>query len=187
MTKARSNATAPAAKGELVIGTGTDTSGVLSVGSANQVLTVDSSTATGLKWAAPAGGTFTNYTPTITQGSSLAKTVNYAYYFENSNFIAVWVRCTVTATGTAGSAVLCSLPVTMDNTPGNSYATTGVAELYDVSAGLLYRAIINAWDPDTIQFYSTTSTADLGLGANTFTAALASGDSIFFSMIYRKA
>lgn len=50
MTKARSNATAPAAKGELVIGTGTDTSGVLSVGSAGETLVADSSASTGLRW-----------------------------------------------------------------------------------------------------------------------------------------
>ena len=56
MTKSRSNATAPAAKGELVIGTGTDASGILSVGANNTVLTADSSTSTGLKWAAPAKG-----------------------------------------------------------------------------------------------------------------------------------
>jgi hypothetical protein len=58
MTKARSNATAPNAKGTLVVGSGTDASSTLAVGSANQVLTVDSSTATGLKWAAASGATF---------------------------------------------------------------------------------------------------------------------------------
>lgn len=51
ITKASSNAVAAAAKGDLVVGNATNDSGVLAVGSANQVLTVDSSTATGLKWA----------------------------------------------------------------------------------------------------------------------------------------
>jgi hypothetical protein len=50
ITKATSNAVAPAAKGDLVVGNATNDSGVLAVGTANQVLTVDSSTATGLKW-----------------------------------------------------------------------------------------------------------------------------------------
>jgi len=40
----------------LVVGSATNDASVLAVGSANQVLTVDSSTSTGLKWAAPAGG-----------------------------------------------------------------------------------------------------------------------------------
>jgi len=59
MTKSRSNATAPAAKGQLVVGTGTDASDVLTVGSNNQVLTADSAEATGLKWATVSSGSMT--------------------------------------------------------------------------------------------------------------------------------
>lgn len=59
ISKASSSAVAPAAKGDLVVGNATNDSGVLAVGSTDQVLTVDSSTATGLKWAAPAGGSLT--------------------------------------------------------------------------------------------------------------------------------
>ena len=58
MTKARSNATAPNAKGTLVVGNGTDASTTLAVAStAGYVLTVDSAEATGLKWAAAGGMT----------------------------------------------------------------------------------------------------------------------------------
>ena len=46
------------AKGDLIVATAADTPARLAVGSANQVLTVDSSTATGLKWAAPAAPAF---------------------------------------------------------------------------------------------------------------------------------
>jgi hypothetical protein len=57
MTKARSNATAPNAKGTLVVGNGTDASTTLAVAStAGYVLTVDSAEATGLKWAAAGSG-----------------------------------------------------------------------------------------------------------------------------------
>jgi hypothetical protein len=44
------------AKGDLVVGTGADTFNKLTVGANDTVLVADSSTATGLKWAAPAGG-----------------------------------------------------------------------------------------------------------------------------------
>lgn len=47
------------AKGDLIVATAADTPATLAVGSANQVLTVDSTTATGLKWAT------TSSTPTF--------------------------------------------------------------------------------------------------------------------------
>lgn len=43
------------AKGDIIAATAADTVARLAVGTANQVLTVDSTTATGLKWATPSG------------------------------------------------------------------------------------------------------------------------------------
>jgi hypothetical protein len=56
VTVTNSMATAIDAKGDLIGGTGADTFARLAVGANNTVLTADSSTATGLKWATPAGG-----------------------------------------------------------------------------------------------------------------------------------
>jgi len=56
VTITNSMATAIDAKGDLVAGTGADTFAKLTVGANDTVLTADSSTATGLKWAAAGGG-----------------------------------------------------------------------------------------------------------------------------------
>ena len=57
VTVTNSMATAIDAKGDLVVGTGADTFSRLAVAStAGYLLSVDSGEATGLKWAAPAGG-----------------------------------------------------------------------------------------------------------------------------------
>lgn len=59
ITKATASSVAPAAKGDLVVGNATNDSGVLSVGANDTVLTADSSTATGLKWATASSGSMT--------------------------------------------------------------------------------------------------------------------------------
>jgi hypothetical protein len=56
VTITNSMATAIDAKGDLVVGTGADAFSRLAVGTNNQVLTADSTTATGMKWATPAAG-----------------------------------------------------------------------------------------------------------------------------------
>jgi|LakMenE18May11ns_1017448.scaffolds.fasta_scaffold9930134_3 hypothetical protein len=56
VTITNSMATAIDAKGDLIVGTGADTFSRLAVGTNTYILTADSAEATGLKWAAPAGG-----------------------------------------------------------------------------------------------------------------------------------
>ena len=53
MTKARSNSTAEAAKGDIRVGSGTNASSVLGVGTNGQALVANSGAATGLNWATP--------------------------------------------------------------------------------------------------------------------------------------
>ena len=75
VTVTNSMATAIDAKGDLIAGTGADTFARLAVGGTNgHTLQVDSSTATGLAWAAPAGGggmTLINTGGTTLTGSSV--------------------------------------------------------------------------------------------------------------------
>jgi hypothetical protein len=70
ITKATASSIAPAAKGDLVVGSATNDAAVLGVGSNDQVLTADSSTATGLKWATPAAGAYTLLSTTTLSGTT---------------------------------------------------------------------------------------------------------------------
>lgn len=60
VTITNSMATAIDAKGDLIVGTGADTFARLPAGTNTYTLVADSAEATGLKWAAPAGGSLTN-------------------------------------------------------------------------------------------------------------------------------
>ena len=70
ITKATASSIAPAAKGDLVVGSATNDAAVLGVGSNNQVLTADSSTATGLKWATASSGGMTLIQETVASANS---------------------------------------------------------------------------------------------------------------------
>jgi hypothetical protein len=65
ITKATASSIAPAAKGDLVAGSATNDAAVLAVGANDTVLTADSSTATGLKWATPTAGGMTLISETV--------------------------------------------------------------------------------------------------------------------------
>ena len=89
MTKSRSNAVAPNAKGTLVVGNGTDASTTLAVAStAGYLLSVDSAEATGLKWAAPAtGGGVTLIATTTPSGVSV---INYTSISGYKHLLLTW-------------------------------------------------------------------------------------------------
>ena len=70
ITKATASSIAPAAKGDLVVGSATNDAAVLGVGSNDQVLTADSSTATGLKWGTIAAGSMTLLSTTTLSGAT---------------------------------------------------------------------------------------------------------------------
>ena len=71
ITKATASSIAPAAKGDLVVGSATNDAAVLGVGANNTVLTADSAEATGLKWATPSSGGMTLISTTTMSGTSV--------------------------------------------------------------------------------------------------------------------
>lgn len=83
------------AKGDLLVGTADNTIGRLAVGTNTQVLTADSSTATGLKWADPTSGS--RYVPIFT---SQSMTNNDGIGWDNTGYtgLAIFIEASVATT-----------------------------------------------------------------------------------------
>jgi hypothetical protein len=87
VTITNSMATEITAKGDLIVGTGNAAFDNLPAGTNGHVLTADSSVSpTGLKWAAPAGTTFSGVSVFNTAAQSIANNTNTALTFNSENF-----------------------------------------------------------------------------------------------------
>lgn len=79
VTITNSMATAIDAKGDLIAGTGADTFSRLAVGTNNHVLTADSTTSTGLKWAAVSANSLTLLSTTTLSGTTNVTSISQDY------------------------------------------------------------------------------------------------------------
>lgn len=136
VTITNSMATAIDAKGDLIAGTGADTFSRLAVGSNNTVLTADSSTATGLKWAS--AGSSKSWTLLNAGGTTLtgAQTVTVSGISGKEDILVIVINAIANASsyqyirpnGIAGSYVLAghrfSFPSTYSAGNYDGYGTT---------------------------------------------------------------
>lgn len=101
ITKATASSVAPAAKGDLVVGSATNDAAVLGVGSNDQVLTADSSTATGLKWATASSGGMTLISETTASAISSLDLTSISGSYKSLLF--VWHGISHSGSGSAFS------------------------------------------------------------------------------------
>jgi len=100
------------AKGDLIGATAADTPARLAVGTNGQVLTADSTAATGLAWATPSGGgTFSAWTPSYTNITVGNGTVVARFTQTGKSVFAYWAF-TLGSTSSYGNNARISLPVT---------------------------------------------------------------------------
>jgi hypothetical protein len=98
VTKARSNATAEAAKGDLRAGTGTNLSGILAVGNNGETLVADSSTSTGLRYQSTYNGNaiINGGTDFWQRGTSFTLSNSAYQYLADRFYSAISLNCTNT-------------------------------------------------------------------------------------------
>jgi len=121
---------------------------------------------------------WTGWTPTLTQGVTVTKTVTYAKYARVGRLIVTNAVLAVTGAGTAGQKVTSTLPVV----PSLANFVTGTFWISDTSAASNYTGVGFVETSSTIAGMANAMAGPLGISS--FTAALAAGDTVGFSAIY---
>jgi hypothetical protein len=166
MTKARSNAVANAAKGDLTVGNGTDLSGILAVGSNGDTLVADSSTSTGLRYTgnfAAGKNAILNADFNLNQRSFTSTTTDGTYGFDRWNLFTSGGTCTYsTQAFTPGTAPVAGYE-------GTNFArllTTGQTTGYSILVQKIENARTFAGQTVTVSFWAKAGTGTPQVAVN---------------------
>jgi hypothetical protein len=125
-------------------------------------------------------GVWTAYTPTLEQDGVRTATINYAEYCQINQLVFCNVDLTCTTTGSAGNAVIVTLPV--NGAAANSGVGSG--QFFD-SSGTDVRLLTSLSGTTNVQFFADDSNGSrLGVSPS---VALGNNDVISFSIVYRSA
>jgi hypothetical protein len=108
------------AKGDIIAATAADTASRLAVGTNGQILTADSTAATGLKWASAAAGGASVYVKLINNNANYSTTSTTSVAVSTSN-----ARITATPTGTTATVMLQGFSNNSGNTTAEWTISTG--------------------------------------------------------------
>jgi hypothetical protein len=125
------------------------------------------------------GAAWVDYTPTLTQGVAVTKTIGHARYCQIQKLIVVELFLVCTSAGTAGASVLVGLPINCKNVG----ASMGAGFIYDASANFMYNVLpySNSFT-DVASFYQSGS----NFGSSP-AITLANTDQIRFKFVYEAA
>jgi hypothetical protein len=156
VTITNSMATAIDAKGDLIVGTGADTFSRLAVGTNNHVLTADSTTATGTKWAAVSSGKLVLLNQT-TMSAVSSQTIDSIFTTGYNSYVIVLDNLVI-ASGTASVSMQMVYSGTAQTT--DYYQGSGTIAYNGTSVGFNNVAGGSGWSP--IQSVGTSATLTSG-------------------------
>jgi len=123
---------------------------------------------------------WTSYTPTITQGATLSKTVNYAKYKQIGKTLYVNISMTITSGGTAGNRIRTSLPI-----PVISADVVVLGSGYYFDAGTAhYPGTAIIYDVNTVELYTHASANAIGASP---AVTAANNDVMAYNLVYEVA
>lgn len=131
-------------------------------------------------------GQWTDYTPALTQSTTISKTVVYARYVKIGRTVTVNVLLTASSAGTANNKILIGLPVTAST----SGIIVGSFYVYDASSSIAYTgaAALNATTNVGGFAYGSGGTVYMGsTGSLPSSLTIASGDSVLCHCVYESA
>lgn len=153
------------AKGDVITATAADTPARIAVGTNGQVLTADSTTATGLKWSTPASGGLTLLSTTSLTGTSVAiNSISQSYknlfiYVYHVNFASSDVPLFKLRNGTTNltqsiNGVAAGVASQRTNTSATAYFTLGTGTVNQYNAGVNHNSgllILNNYSSTTVR------------------------------------
>jgi microcystin-dependent protein len=135
-------------------------------------------------------GTWTSYTPTLTQLGTVPITSS-ARYLQLGKLIFVAFNIVITGSGgTGNNPIKISVPITARTTGLNVFTGIGTTNVYRAANVTVYPGMIVAFDGNTVALTTTQTAVTNGsqyLGMSNFGVALATNDQIGGSFIYEAA
>ena len=179
------------AKGDLLAASADNTLSRLAVGANDTVLTADSSTSTGLKWAAAAGTafeTYTDFTPTHNNFTLGNGTINYCRYSVSGGLVHYNGKITFGSTTNITGTWELQCPV---NLKIRDMGYIGTSFYYDASAGASYAGFVYGGSGGAVRLsfaYDIASQSNSGvISSASVPFAWTTNDIITWNVVYQSA